>query len=83
MKDMDKLNKIAELLYDSIGYCYCDNCGTPDLLREDQDLDPDPHDPENLTVGDLFCEGCHRKYSNWRLSKSSAKELAERILNIE
>ena len=83
MKDMDKLNKIAELLYDSIGYCYCDNCGTPDLLREDEDLDPNTDDPEDLTVGDLYCEGCHRKYSNWRLSKSSAKELAERILNIE
>ncbi len=83
MKDMDKLNKIAELLYDSIGYCYCDNCGTPDLLREDEGLDPNPHDPEDLTIGDLHCDDCHRKYSNWRLSRNAAKELAERILSIE
>lgn len=83
MKDMDKLNKIAELLYEEISYCYCDNCGTPDLLREEEGLDPNPSDPEDLTVGDLFCNGCYRKYSNWKLSRKTAKELAERILKIE
>ena len=77
MQDMDKMNKIEELLYNEIGYCYCDNCGTPDLPYEDSD------DPEQTTAGDIFCEDCHRKYSNWRLSHNAARDLAERILNIE
>ena len=72
MNDMDKVNKIANILYEEIGYCYCDNCGTPDLLREDEDMDPNPYDPEDLTVGDTFCDGCYRKYSNWRLSHKAA-----------
>lgn len=29
-----------------------------------------------------LCGDCHRKYMNWRLSKSSAEEITDKILEV-
>lgn len=31
-------------------------------------------------LDDDLCGDCHRKYMNWRLSKSSAEEITDKIL---
>lgn len=36
---------------------------------------------ENDLDEDL-CGDCHRKYMNWRLSKSSAEEITDKILEV-
>jgi len=33
-----------------------------------------------FNMDDDCCEGCHRKYMNWRLSESEAESIARKIL---
>lgn len=57
-------NRIAKILTDELSYCYCDNCEFGNW---------DKYQDEN-------CEGCYRKYQNWRLSENTAKSIAKQII---
>ena len=56
--------KITKILTDELCYCYCDNCKYCDYE----------------TYGDRFCDECHRKYSNWKLSQNTAAIIADEII---
>ena len=55
MRD-ENVQEIAELLYNEIGYMYCDNCRfSSEIIEEDSD--------------EWKCDECHRKYNGWGISK--------------
>lgn len=56
-------DKIAEIIYDELGYMYCDNC------RYNSEIDED--EPN------YGCDDCHRKYNGWGISMAKANRLAE------
>ena len=58
--------KIVEILINNLNYCYCDNCKYNNYE----------------TYGDRFCDECHRKYSNWALSSTTAEEIADKIIKL-
>lgn len=59
-------NKITEILMDELCYCYCDNCEFGNWDK----------------YQDRECDGCHRKYQNWRLSENTARIIADKIIKI-
>ena len=63
---MQNKEKIIQILINDLNYCYCDNCKYNDYE----------------TYGDKFCDECHRKYSNWALSPITAKEIADKIIQL-
>ena len=56
--------KIAKILTDELCYCYCDNCEFGNYDK----------------YQDNFCDGCHRKYQNWKLSQNTAALIADKII---
>lgn len=56
--------KIINILINELNYCYCDNCEYNDYQK----------------YGDKYCDGCYRKYQNWRLSSDTAAQIAEQII---
>lgn len=61
--------RIAKIIYENLPYMYCDNC------RYNSEIDE-----SDINYG---CEDCHRKYNGWAISMATAKEIAERICDIE
>lgn len=59
----DKKNVVSYMLFDELCNIYCYNC----------------EGNEKEEFSEEFCENCHRKYMNWRLSRKAADSLAERI----
>ncbi len=57
--------KIVNILIDELCYCYCDNCEYGNW-----DKYPDYRG----------CDGCYRKYQNWKLSTNTAAKIAEQII---
>lgn len=60
----NKEEKIIKILTDELCYCYCDNCEFGDWDK----------------YQDRKCDGCYRKYQNWRLSEDTAKSIAKQII---
>ena len=58
--------KIIEILINKLNCCYCYNCKYSDYK----------------IYGDIFCDDCHRKYSNWALSPVTAEEIADEIIKL-
>ena len=65
----NKIEKIADLIYTTLDYMYCDNCRFSSEITEDE-------------VGYYRCEDCHRKYNEWGISKSTSLRLANKIIEI-
>ncbi len=61
---MNNKEKIKNILINELCYCYCDNCEYSDWDKYQDDE----------------CEGCYRKYQNWKLSSDTAAEIAEQII---
>ena len=60
------IEKMVNVLTDTLSYCYCDNCKYSDYEE----------------YGDRHCDDCHRKYTNWALSPEAAEEIVEKIIDI-
>jgi len=56
--------KIINILINELYCCYCNNC-------EYNNWDE---------YGYRYCDDCHRKYQNWKLSKDTAAQIAEQII---
>ena len=56
--------KIIKILIDELYYCYCDNCEYGNWDK----------------YQDNECDGCYRKYQNWKLSTNTAAQIAEQII---
>lgn len=63
----EKVQKIAELLYEEIDYMYCNNCRFDSEIRE-EDSDK------------WKCDECHRKYNGWGISKAESERIAKKIM---
>lgn len=58
---------IADLLYEEIGYMYCDNCRFNSEIKE-EDTD------------EWGCDECHRKYNGWGISRAESERIAKKIV---
>ena len=56
--------KIINILINELCYCYCDNCEYGNWDK----------------YQDNECDGCDRKYQNWKLSTDTAAQIAEQII---
>lgn len=56
--------KIINILINELCYCYCDNCEYSNWDK----------------YKDYYCDDCHRKYQNWKLSTDTATQIAEKIM---
>lgn len=63
ISENDKKN-IADIIYNSLPYMYCDNC------RYNSEEEGEYGDP---------CEDCHRKYNGWAISKGTSEGIANDI----
>jgi len=59
---------ISNLIYETFGDIYCNNCRYDDMAIEDSNY--------------YHCENCHRKAMNWSVARSACDDLAERIINL-
>ena len=75
MTKREKINMIAELIYNDLDYMYCDNCRFNSEIKE-----KDCTEESGIQWG---CDDCHRKYNGWGISKSSAVKLAKKILDMK
>ena len=73
MNNKEKEQTIADIIYDNLGYMYCDNCRFNSEISEEE---------SNEMFGYWGCEDCHRKYNGWGISKSTANGLAKKIMKI-
>lgn len=62
--------KISDLLYENLGYMYCDNCrfGSEISKEESEEL-----------YGCWGCEDCYRKYNGWGISRATCDSLVRNI----
>lgn len=67
---IDIQKKISDILYENLGYMYCDNC------RFDSEISK--KESEKL-YGNWGCEDCYRKYNGWGISRATCDELARKI----
>ena len=65
MKDVQ--DDIANIIYNTLNYMYCDNC------RFDSEIQEDDSD-------EWCCDDCHRKYNGWGISMYTSNEIAKEIL---
>lgn len=62
--------KIAEIIYETLDYMYCDNCRFNSEISE-KDCDES---------GNIYgCEDCHRKYNGWGISMAASEDLVRKI----
>ena len=69
----DKEQTIANLIYENLGYMYCDNCRFNSEISEEESI---------RKFGYWGCEDCHRKYNGWGISKTEAEHLAREIIKM-
>ena len=60
------VEKMVNVLTDTLSYCYCDNCKYGDYEK----------------YGERHCDDCHRKYVSWALSPETAEEIVNKIIDI-
>lgn len=63
---MSNNDKIASILYEEIGYMYCDNCRNSNETEDWEEK----------------CSWCHRKYNGWGISRAEAERIAELISEV-
>ena len=73
MNKTEKKQAIADIIYNNLGYMYCDNCRFGSEISEEE---------SNENFGYWGCEDCHRKYNGWGISKSVSNSLAKGIMKI-
>ena len=66
----ERQKQISDLLYDEIGYMYCDNCRFNYEVSEEEAIE---------IYGCWGCEDCHRKYNGWGISRAECDNLARKI----
>jgi len=59
------MGKIADIIYEELGYMYCDNCRYQENSEDEYGID--------------HCEYCHRKYNGWAVSKETAEAIEKRF----
>lgn len=65
--------EIANLIYENLGYMYCDNCRFWSEISEEESI---------KKFGYWGCNDCYRKYNGWGISKAKAENLAEAIMKV-
>lgn len=64
---------IANIIYENLGYMYCDNCRFCSEISEEESIQK---------FGYWGCNNCYRKYNGWGISKAKAEYLAEAIMKV-
>ena len=62
----NKKEDIAKIIYDNLGYMYCDNCRCNSEIKKDS--------------WEYGCDDCHRKSNGWGISMQTSKCIAKEIL---
>ena len=57
--------EMAKVIYEELGYMYCNNCRYNSEIGED--------------APDYGCDDCHRKYNGWGISMAEASRIAKMI----
>lgn len=70
----NKEDKISQIIYDSLGYMYCDNCRYNNEFNREMAIKDEDYDP---------CDDCHRKYNGWAVSKETCDDITRKISKLE
>lgn len=69
--DNNKIEKIANIIYNELCYMYCDNCRLNIEIDEEE---------ARAKYGYWGCEDCHRKYNGWAISMCESENIAKEII---